>query len=71
MYANFVNPFRPGDAMTSMTYVQRVEQHPNGEPACQPVREKYEAGRFHTIARVLATSGLGMSCLHGDVVLAL
>eukprot|EP00904_Undaria_pinnatifida_P013303 jgi/Undpi1/9102/HiC_scaffold_26.g11560.m1 len=30
MYANFVNPFRPGDAMTSMTYVQRVEQHPNG-----------------------------------------
>ncbi|CBJ29374.1 conserved unknown protein [Ectocarpus siliculosus] len=30
MYANFINPFRPGDAMTSITYVQRVEQHPNG-----------------------------------------
>lgn len=33
MYANFINPFRPGDAMTSVTYVQRVEQHPNGEIA--------------------------------------
>lgn len=31
MYANFVNPFRPGDAMTSLTYIHRVEQHPNGE----------------------------------------
>ncbi|CAN0091991.1 unnamed protein product [Hapterophycus canaliculatus] len=31
MYANFINPFRPGDAMSSVTYVQRVEQHPNGE----------------------------------------
>eukprot|EP00903_Cladosiphon_okamuranus_P017577 g16190.t1 len=30
IYANFVNPFRPGDAMTSLTYIHRVEQHPNG-----------------------------------------
>lgn len=34
MYANFVNPFRPGDAMTSVTYIHRVEQHPNGERDC-------------------------------------
>lgn len=31
LYANFINPFRPGDALTSITYVQRVEQHPNGK----------------------------------------
>lgn len=37
LYANYVNPFRPGDAMTSVTYVQRVEQHPNGE---LPSRDK-------------------------------
>ncbi|CAM9164474.1 unnamed protein product [Pylaiella littoralis] len=30
MYANFVNPFRPGDAMTSLSFIQGVEQHPNG-----------------------------------------
>lgn len=47
MYANFVNPFRPGDAMTSLTYVHRVEQHPNGERVVPFVHtRKLEAGRF-------------------------
>lgn len=35
LYANFINPFRPGDAMTSMTYIHKVEQHPNGEQETQ------------------------------------
>lgn len=31
LYANFINPLQPGDSMTSITFIQQVEQHPNGE----------------------------------------
>lgn len=65
LYANFINPFRPGDAMTSITYVQRVEQHPNGKrkEACGAIgtwcralfdaRKQGRAQKLSTLGRLL------------------